>query len=183
VGVLTEVLHRERMQAERIALTDELTEMPNRRYVRLLLEREFAAAQRGRPLVVVFFDMDHFKQYNDQYGHHVGDDALRVFAETLTRQTRTMNISGRWGGEEFVSVLSQCEVPGALIFIERVKTAFKNATLPRGTLTFTAGVAAYHPSMGSPEELLAAADTVLYAAKRQRDRGVRVWEPPVEAAS
>lgn len=178
VGVLTEVLHRERMRAERLALTDELTELPNRRYIRLIMEREFAAARRGRPFTIVFFDLDRFKQYNDRYGHHAGDDALRTFAAVLNGQTRASDLSGRWGGEEFVSVLVQCEAPGALIFIERVKRAFREAELAHGTLTATAGVAAYHVSMESPDDLLAAADAVLYEAKRAAIDDVRIYSPP-----
>jgi len=163
IGVLTETLHRERMRAERLALTDELTELPNRRYVRLVLEREFAAAKRGRPFTVVFFDLDRFKQYNDRYGHHAGDDALRTFA-----------------GVEFVAVLAQCESPGALVFVERVKRSFRESPLAKGSLTVTAGVAAYHPGMEEPDALLGAADAVLYEAKRAAVDDVRVHEPPAE---
>jgi diguanylate cyclase (GGDEF)-like protein len=180
IGVLTEMLHRERMRAERLALTDELTELPNRRYVRLVMEREFAAARRGRPFSIVFFDIDRFKQYNDRFGHHAGDDALRALGNVLARQTRATDISGRWGGEEFVAVLAQCEPPGALVFVERVKRAFREASLAKGALTVTAGVAGYHVSMDSPDDLLAAADTVLYEAKRAAVDDVRIYEPPVE---
>lgn len=180
VGVLTEVLHRERMRAERLALTDELTDLPNRRYVRLVLDREFAAARRGRALSVVFFDLDRFKQYNDKYGHHAGDDALKTFAEVLKRQTRATDISGRWGGEEFVAVLTQCEAPGALVFVERVKRSFRETALKKGALTVTAGIASFHkPTMEKQDDLLEAADTVLYEAKRAALDDVRVWQPPL----
>lgn len=180
VGVLTEVLHRERMRAERLALTDELTDLPNRRYVRLVLDREVAAARRGRPLSVVFFDLDRFKQYNDRYGHHAGDEALRTFASVLSRQTRATDISGRWGGEEFVAVLAQCEAPGALVFVERVKRCFRETPLTVGALTVTAGIAAFHfDTMETSDDLLTAADTVLYEAKRAALDDVRVWDPPL----
>jgi diguanylate cyclase (GGDEF)-like protein len=175
VGFLSEMLHRERIRAEKLALTDELTDIPNRRYVRVFLEREFAAAQRGRSLIVVYFDLDRFKQYNDRFGHHAGDEALRVFARVLHTQTRSMNLSGRYGGEEFVSVVSSCEIPGALIFVERVKKAFREAELPHGQLTASAGVAAYDPDMKTPDDLLRAADTVLYEAKRGAGDAVRVY--------
>jgi diguanylate cyclase (GGDEF)-like protein len=181
VGFLSELLHRERMRAEKLALTDELTGVPNRRHIRLFLETEFAAARRGRPLVLVFFDLDQFKQYNDRYGHNAGDDALETFACVLQSQTRTMNLSGRYGGEEFVSVLSTCEVPGALVFVDRVKQVLE-VTQPRvGKLTVSAGVAAYHANMRSPEELIAAADEALYEAKRHSVDLVRVHEPALEA--
>lgn len=181
IGFLSELLHRERMRAEKLALTDELTELPNRRYLRLFLETEFAAARRGRPLVVAFFDLDRFKQYNDVHGHRAGDDALKSFAALLHMQTRSMNLSGRYGGEEFVSVLSSCEIPGALVFVERVRNALRDTQLRVGSLTVSAGVAAYHASMGSPEELLAAADEALYQAKRHAPDDVCVYEPRVQA--
>src|SRR5690606_13615737 len=72
IGALSELFHRELARAEARALTDELTGLPNRRWARLTLETEFAAAQRGRPLVVVLFDLDRFKEYNDRFGHAAG---------------------------------------------------------------------------------------------------------------
>lgn len=180
IGFLSEMLHRERMRAEKLALTDELTDLPNRRYLRLFLETEFAAARRGRSLVVVFFDLDRFKQYNDRYGHHAGDEALKAFASVLHTQTRTMNLSGRYGGEEFVSILSSCEIPGALIFVDRIKKKLRETPLQVGALTVSAGVAAYHPGMSSPEDLLAAADEALYEAKRSSVDFVRIYEPAIE---
>jgi diguanylate cyclase (GGDEF)-like protein len=181
VGVLSELLHRERMRAEQLALTDELTGISNRRHLRLFLDTEFSAAGRGRPLVVVFFDLDAFKQYNDTHGHEAGDQALTIFAEVLRSQTRTMNLSARLGGEEFVSVLSSAEIPGALVFVQRVKDKLRDTRLPAGTLTVTAGLAAYHPGMKRPEDLLAAADQAMYAIKKERADAVGVYEPPVEA--
>lgn len=180
VGVLSELLHRERMRAEQLALTDELTGISNRRHLRLFLDTEFAAAGRGRPLVVAFFDLDSFKQYNDTHGHEAGDQALIIFGEVLKSQTRTMNLSARLGGEEFVSVLSAAEIPGALIFVERVKEKLRDARLPVGTLTVTVGLAAYHPGMKKPEDLLAAADQAMYAAKKDRTDSIGVHEPPLE---
>jgi diguanylate cyclase (GGDEF)-like protein len=174
VGFLTEMLHRERSRVEKLALTDELTDIPNRRHLRVYLETEFAAAQRGRALVVVFFDLDRFKQYNDRFGHHAGDLALRAFAGVLQGQTRSMNLSGRYGGEEFVSVLSSCDVAGALVFVERVKKRFLETELPHGKITVSAGIAAYDPAMTEPDDILRAADAALYEAKRGTGDEVRV---------
>ena len=165
VGWLSEMLHREREEAENLAFTDLLTHLPNRRHARFFLENEFAAARRGRTLSVVLFDLDHFKRYNDQWGHQAGDSALKTFAEILIQNTRRMNLSGRFGGEEFVSVLAGSDGEGALAFAERVRQALRNTTLDRGALTVSAGVATFHPSMKSPDELLAAADHALYRAK------------------
>ncbi len=174
IGFLSDRLHEERMRAEELALTDELTGMPNRRHVRLILEREFAAGVRGRPLVVALFDMDAFKAYNDRHGHAAGDDALRVFGVALARETRAMNISGRWGGEEFIAVLSQADVAGALVFIERVRGKLRESPPSAGSLTVCAGLAPCLPGMRSPEDLIAAADAALYQAKRAGPDSVRV---------
>jgi len=183
IGVLSDRLHSERMRAEELALTDELTGMPNRRYVRLTLDREFAAAQRGRPLVVIFFDIDRFKSYNDKNGHAAGDYALRAVGQALSSQTRLMNISGRWGGEEFLAVLSSAEIAGALVFVERVKNRLRELQLRGGPVTVSCGLAGYQPGMRSPDDLLSAADAALYEAKAAGLDSLRVYQAPHAAAS
>jgi diguanylate cyclase (GGDEF)-like protein len=182
IGVLSDRLHVERMRAEELALTDELTGLPNRRYVRLTLDREFAAAQRGRPLVLVFFDIDRFKAYNDRNGHAAGDHALRAVGQALGTQTRQMNISGRWGGEEFLAVLSSAEIAGALVFVERVKNRLRELQLRGGSITVSCGIAGYQPGMRTPDDLLSAADAALYEAKAAGLDSLRVYQAPhVEA--
>jgi diguanylate cyclase (GGDEF)-like protein len=182
IGVLSDRLHIERMRAEELALTDELTGLPNRRYVRLTLDREFAAAQRGRPLVLVFFDIDRFKTYNDRNGHAAGDYALRAVGQALGTQTRLMNISGRWGGEEFLAVLSSAEIAGALVFVERVKNRLRELQLRGGPITVSCGIAGYQPGMRTPDDLLSAADAALYEAKAAGLDSLRVYQAPhVEA--
>jgi diguanylate cyclase (GGDEF)-like protein len=183
IGILSDRLHGQRMRAEELALTDELTGLPNRRYVRLTLDREFAAARRGRPLVAVLFDLDRFKLYNDRNGHVAGDMALRAVAQALGSQTRTMNISGRWGGEEFLAVLSSAEIAGALVFVERVKNRLRELQLRGGPLTLSCGLAAYRPGMRTPEDLLGAADTALYEAKAAGADSLRVYQPSAAAVA
>src|SRR5690606_5123263 len=175
VGWLSEALHREGERAARLALTDDLTGLPNRRYMRLFLETEFAAAQRGRVLTVALFDLDRFKQYNDRYGHLAGDEALRGVAGVLRMHTRRMNLSARYGGEEFVSILSAADVKGALTFVERVRKSLAEVEIEGGPLSVSVGVAMYDPGMQSVEDLLAAADHALYQAKRAGRNQVRVF--------
>jgi diguanylate cyclase (GGDEF)-like protein len=153
-----------------LSLTDPLTGMPNRRQLEKDLYREFAAARRGRRLVVVMFDLNGFKQYNDRYGHLAGDEAIRMFANALTAEMRTMNMAGRYGGDEFTAVLADADRVGAEVFIERVRHRFPgpNATLRENELGVAAGLAEYVPEMASPDELLAAADAALYREKQQR---------------
>ena len=182
IGWVTELLHRKRAEVENLALTDLLTRLPNRRHARAFLQNEFGAAERGRPLCVVLFDLDNFKAYNDRWGHQAGDEALRGFAEILLSTTRRMNLSSRFGGEEFLSILAGSEVEGALVFADRVREQLRALTIPNGPLTVSAGVAAYHPSMASPDELIAAADLALYRAKREGRNQVRVFGRPRDTA-
>ncbi len=166
IGYASELLHRALAEAERLALIDELTGLPNRRYARLVLEKEFAAAQRGRGLAVAVFDLDDFKAYNDRYGHAAGDAALRAFARVLEANTRRMNLSCRYGGDEFLSVLADADVHGVRTVIDRVRAQLA-ATPLRGTgrLTVSAGAAVYGPGVTAAEDLVAAADDALYRAK------------------
>lgn len=175
IGWLAELMLRERDEVEDLAFTDTLTRLPNRRHAELFLENEFAAAERGRALAVVLFDLDRFKAYNDAHGHEAGDDALRAFAEVLVRTTRRMNLAARFGGEEFVAVLAGSDVKGATVFANRVRKELIGLSIGPGPLTVSAGVAGFTPSMTEPKHLLAAADRALYEAKRDgRDRVVTI---------
>lgn len=174
VGWLSELLHRSRERAEALALTDELTRIPNRRHLRLVLEHDFAAAQRGRPLTVAIFDLDRFKNYNDRYGHAAGDIGLRVFAEMLDAGTRRMNLSGRYGGEEFLAVLSDTDLERALHFVERIRQSTTELELPAGSISVSVGVASYRPGMRTADDLIAAADAALYRAKAAGGDTIRV---------
>lgn len=177
VGWGAELLHSEREQAESAALTDPLTRLPNRRHTLLLLEREFEAARRGRALSVALFDLDHFKQYNDRWGHSAGDEALTVFAEVLDGCTRRMNLSGRVGGEEFLAVLGDADRDAALRFVERVRAALAQNPPSHTKLTVSVGVAEFNLEMRSIDDLLRAADRALYQAKEDGRNCVRVADP------
>ena len=165
IGVLAEVLRLERRAAEAMALMDRLTGLPNRRHADLVLEQEFAAAARGRGLTVVIYDLDRFKSINDHHGHIAGDAAIRAFAQVLRAQTRRENLSARFGGEEFISILRETTVDDAVSIAQRVLSQTRELRLPSGRLTVSAGVAAYEDGMGTYELLLGAADRALYRAK------------------
>jgi diguanylate cyclase (GGDEF)-like protein len=173
IGWVTELLHIERRRAEKLALTDQLTGMPNRRHAVVFVDAAFAAAQRGIPLSVVLFDVDRFKSYNDRHGHLEGDEALAKISRVLLASTRRMNLTARWGGEEFLSMLSDTPVQGGLIFAERILSEIHQA-FPDGSLTLSAGLARYVPGMDTPARLLAAADQAMYAAKAAGGDCVRV---------
>lgn len=188
LAVFAEVLHRERHAAEALALVDELTGLPNRRHAEVTLDAQFAAAGRGVPLTVVMFDLDHFKHVNDRHGHEAGDAALRVFADVLRQNTRRMDLSARFGGEEFISILGGSEIPPAVALANRVRAGIESRSFTWGRFTVSAGVAAYEEGMGSYEVLVATADRALYAAKQAgRNRvtaaeSVKIMAPPPPAA-
>ena len=176
VGWMAEALHRDRAVVADMAFTDLLTHLPNRRHARIFLENEFAAAERGRFLSVVLFDLDNFKDYNDRHGHAAGDEALQRFGEILRESTRRMDLSARFGGEEFVTVLTSTDTEGALIFADRIRARLADAELDDGArMTVSGGVATYHPSMRSPDELLASADHALYEAKRAGRNRIKLF--------
>ncbi len=159
-------------QVRTLSLTDPLTGLANRRQLERELAREFAAARRGRKLVAVVFDLDNFKKYNDGHGHLAGDEVLRIFGSVLAQETRAMNMAARYGGDEFVALLSDSTRERAMVFIERVRERFHErlAELGRTGITASAGVAEYHPSMPDPHALIAAADQALYQAKAAREQ-------------
>jgi diguanylate cyclase (GGDEF)-like protein len=187
LGTFANLLHRARQDAERLALTDHLTALPNRRYAILVLERAFAAALRGAaggPFCVALFDIDNFRDFNDRYGHAVGDAVLKGLAGVLSRYTRDMDLSSRFGGEEFLSVLLAGGEEGALVFAERIRKSVKELELSWGPITVSCGVAAFSEQMGTMEELLGAADEALYAAKHGgRDRVVLAGARPVKSSA
>ncbi len=156
-----------RMHAElrEVSLTDPLVQLPNRRQLDLFLEREFAAAMRGRALCFVLFDLDHFKDYNDTFGHREGDDALIRFAQILRAETRSMNLAARYGGEEFAAVLSGTGKAGGRMHAERIRRRVLQET--NGRLSVSAGIAEYRPGMSGPIDLVVAADQALYRAKTE----------------
>jgi diguanylate cyclase (GGDEF)-like protein len=165
IATLGEALHRERYAAEELAMVDGLTGLPNRRHVEDMLEREFAAAERGAGLTVVMFDLDHFKRVNDSHGQAAGDTTLKAFAKILKANTRKENLSARYGGEEFVTVLRDSDAETVVNFAERVLDQMRAWPLAWGTQTVSAGIAQYQKGMGSFELLLGEADRALYQAK------------------
>ncbi len=169
---------RERATIEELAYTNLLTGIPNRRLVGKFFETDFHDAMRGRALSIVLFDLDEFKRFNDEHGHEAGDEALRVFAEVLATTTRKSCISGRLGGEEFLSILPGIDVEGAAIFAERVRAGIQAREMEYGVITVSAGVAGFEREMKAPEELMAAADQALYAAKRDGRNCVRIYGRP-----
>ncbi|WP_203819757.1 diguanylate cyclase [Paractinoplanes ferrugineus] len=144
---------------ERMAHTDTLTGLANRRTWQTDLPRLFARARRNRqPLTVAIIDLDHFKRYNDTYGHPAGDDLLRRCAAAFTDVLRDGDLIVRWGGEEFAVALVDCAGDDAVAVLDRVRTASPDAQ------TCSIGYATWDGTE-TAERLLSRADEALYAAK------------------
>jgi len=169
-----ESLHEQLRQQ---AIHDPLTGSFNRRYLDETLPRELARARRERtPLTVVAIDVDDFKVANDRFGHPVGDRLLTELAEVLRTGTRESDIACRFGGDEFLVVLTGATAAEARRLAESWRLAFANVAVRSGgeevRATLSAGVAEARPGE-SPEVLYARADAALYAAK-QRGRNLTV---------
>lgn len=161
-GAISDRLHRERSSALDLAYLDHLTSLPNRRTLEWFLSKEFAEALRGRPLSLVMFDVDGFKRHNDERGHAEGDRVLKLVAEALAAQTRASDLSGRFGGDEFLAILGGAPADAAARMAGRVVDAVRERTSEVG---LSAGVASYGADTSSAQELVDQADRALYQAK------------------
>ncbi|MCJ7627734.1 MAG: GGDEF domain-containing protein, partial [Longimicrobiales bacterium] len=152
-----------------LSLTDPLTDLPNRRHLDLHLRREVAAARRGRHVSVVLFDLNDFKLHNDRLGHVVGDQILRHFGRILLSETRAMNLAARYGGDEFISVLTDIPRIGAESHARRVERRVASHPVLSGFgLSISYGIAEFDPvKMFEIEDLIQSADRNLYRAKQE----------------
>ena len=155
-------------EMEERSLTDQLTGLPNRRSldVKLAMEVRFSVRHLV-PLSLLLLDVDHFKQYNDSFGHPAGDDVLRKVGKVLHDGLRATDFAARYGGEEFAVLLRHTNEEGALVVAERIREAVEQAAWTHRGVTVSVGVATlmrFKPDAGS---LLAEADRALYDAKRR----------------
>jgi diguanylate cyclase (GGDEF)-like protein len=160
-------------ELRRISAQDGLTGIANRRSFNQALEREWLRAMRqGTPLSVLLIDIDHFKQYNDRYGHQAGDECLQHIASALNLAVqRPTDVVARYGGEEFVILLPETDAAGAAAVARRMQNVVATLALPHassatGIVSMSIGVCAITPSRGQPaQNLIACADLALYRAK------------------
>jgi diguanylate cyclase (GGDEF)-like protein len=153
-------------QSEQNASHDELTGLWNRRMLNHRLEETIIRSRRlGVPFCLLMFDLDHFKRINDDYGHLVGDEVLREFAQVIKNRIRENDFLARWGGEEFVLILEATDVSRATVLAEELREAiFHHRFETVGALTVSIGLAECSPDDGA-NELLRRADQSLYFAK------------------
>jgi len=165
-------LRESRRELERLSVTDDLTGLYNRRYLMEALANELRRSRRlDHPCALLMADVDHFKEYNDAYGHLAGDEALARVATILRETTRDVDCAARYGGEEFVVLLPETKAAGAIETAQRIRTRLATDELVGGKLSVSIGVAQFPEDGDAPEALLAGADAALYRAKREgRDR-------------
>ncbi len=168
---------REEKRLFRMATTDALTGLPNRRSFFENLNREIPRCRRhGKPLSVILCDIDFFKNVNDTYGHDAGDYVLRQFGRILRKALRTEDLPARYGGEEFGILLPETDLPEAVLIAERLRLLVEKTSFSGGRekaesleihLTASFGVARYEEKEDQAEVLFSRADFLLYEAKRK----------------
>ncbi|MBT8198550.1 MAG: sensor domain-containing diguanylate cyclase [Acidimicrobiia bacterium] len=157
-------------ELHRLAVTDDLTQVPNRRQLFELGERSYAASIRyGRPLSAIMFDLDEFKRVNDTYGHAVGDEVLVAVVERCLPVIREVDVLGRYGGEEFAVILPETGPEGALEIAERLRAAVADRPLETAAgmirVTVSVGVATANEEVKNVHGLLDSADAAMFLAK------------------
>ena len=170
---------QERLEAVRYeSMTDELTGLSNRKHFGAALERCLADAGGG-DIALLILDIDHFKKFNDNYGHQTGDQVLRLVAAALRQSARNQDTAARYGGEEFAVIVPDATLEQAARLAERIRVSVMNKELVRrstgehlGRITVSVGVAILHRA-DTAETLIARADMCLYAAKRAGRNAVR----------
>jgi diguanylate cyclase (GGDEF)-like protein len=171
IAIANATLHQ---MISRKAYSDTVTGLPNRRALDERLEREIVNARRTeKPFGLVMMDLDGFKQVNDTYGHSVGDQVLRVFFNYMGQGLRSSDFLARYGGDELTLIMSQTNLPSALLVTDKIAEKVKRFffTAPNGTkirLGLSGGVAIYPAHGRSAPDLIRAADEALYRAKRHQ---------------
>ncbi|HPD98424.1 MAG TPA: GGDEF domain-containing protein [Synergistales bacterium] len=156
-------------ELEKLAMIDNLTQIPNRRFMEKEILGRIAEKDRlAVPFGVLFMDIDHFKKFNDTYGHDTGDEVLKFVARTLADNSRPFDVCGRWGGEEFVGVIRNADPDELVRVAERFRMLIENSYLANNgeklCVTISIG-ATSHIDGESSESLLKRADSLLYKSK------------------
>ncbi len=165
-------------ELEQLALLDPLTKLPNRRYMESQVEAGIGLFQRSRvPFGLIFVDVDHFKRFNDTYGHEVGDKALMTVTQTMSASVRPFDTIGRWGGEEFVGVFPNCDSAGTAAMAQRLCMLVRNSWVEtqEGAQSITVSIGGSVVKDGDTlESIVSRADALMYRQKQAGRDGVLV---------
>jgi putative two-component system response regulator len=175
-GWFASLQDRQRAASHRLALTDPVTGLPNRRHTQITLNASVAGARAGTPLSLVLFDLDGLRWLNEEHGHEAGDQVLREVGGLIRRTLRDGELVGRWGGGEFLVILPAVTKARAVARADALRTAVRDAPLRWQPVTVSAGVASHDEHTASADALVSAADEALREAKRQGPDQLRVHE-------
>ena len=175
LDAVNETLRRQNEELERLSASDSLTGLSNRRILTQRLSEELLRAQRqNHSFTVLMLDVDHFKKYNDAYGHPAGDEVLKKVAKILRNCTRAGDCTARYGGEEFAVLLSGKGGDTALQLAERIRERVAAEEFVGGKVTISGGIAEFPDHGHTAEAVISSADEALYEAKREgRNRVLR----------
>ncbi|KCZ51065.1 hypothetical protein HY29_06845 [Hyphomonas beringensis] len=184
-----ELLRRELEDVRNESMRDPLTSVHNRRAFDIKLAAELdAARQNNSGLCLAIADLDHFKRVNDTFGHRIGDEVLKVFANIISENIKGQDLVARYGGEEFAIILPATDLKAASILIDRIrlqtfqrKLVLKGSKKPLGDISASFGIAQFVPGM-TPDNLVELADQRLYLAKRQGRNRVQAEDCETNAA-
>ncbi len=176
--IATEIIHRLRISMEdhkEIARTDHLTGIANRRAFFDLANLELHKARRYEtPISILYLDIDNFKHINDHFGHYMGDRVLRSVARTIKNEIRAIDVTARFGGDEFGILLSETGAESAALVAGKIEAKLKQLAQHCGwPITFSAGVVTFEILPASVEEMIAAADSQMYLAKQHGKNRMR----------
>ena len=160
-------MEKVRIHLETQSVTDVLTGAQNRRSFDVRLDEQFHRAQsRQMPLSLLMIDVDHFKIFNDKFGHQVGDETLRSVAHILQAELRAQDSLFRYGGEEFAVIMPETTLRGAMVLGERFRRVVQRASWKNRSVTVSIGAAVVDEAMVGPRDLIQAGDSALYDAKQ-----------------
>jgi diguanylate cyclase (GGDEF)-like protein len=164
-------LNKAVIQKKQLAVRDGLTGLYNHRFFQEYLGYRFSLPeQKHQPIAVIIGDIDHFKKYNDTFGHPAGDEVLKQIAYIITENVRSSDIVARYGGEEFIVILPNSTKEDALAVAERIREAVDAFPFEHGKLTISLGVSSYPEHADSKDALIVSADQALYKAKQYRNK-------------
>lgn len=177
VAIDRAVLKERAGEFEQLSVTDQLTGLLNRRYIEERLMEEVKRSNRhGYPMSFIMLDVDHFKSYNDQFGHPAGDEALRIVAGVIRDTLRSADVAARFGGEEFAILLPQTHQNEAAMIAERIRANVAATAFPCREVTISVGVATCTDELCTTEGIVLAADKALYAAKHAGRNTVQIYD-------